>query len=78
MSITYTISAGVPTAIAQNVVWALPPRKVTVLATAAVEHSADNSNWTALTAANTVSAPTAAGWLRCTTTGGATVVVKVD
>lgn len=78
MSITTTISAGVSTAMTKDVVYALPPRKVTVLATAAVEHSADNSNWTALTAANTVSAPTSAGWLRCTGTGGCTVVVKVD
>lgn len=74
MAITNSVLMGVPTTMAQNVVFALPPVTVQLLGTAAVEVSVDNSTWVALTNSATASgAATSACFVRCTT--GASVIV---
>lgn len=58
--------------ILQNVVYAMPVRKVRVHSLAAVEISVDASAWDALTGAETVGAEARSKFLRCT--GGNTTV----
>jgi len=74
---TTVLSIGYPIAIVQNTVYALPARQVHLTAKDAVEYSVDNSNWTALTGANTTGVFTSAGWLRCTGSN-TTVVLKAS
>ncbi len=76
MALVPELQVGVPTLVTQTTSYALPPVIVHLTATAAVEISADNSTFTALTGGNTVGAFTSAGWVRCTGSTTCTVVVK--
>jgi len=69
---TELILIGPTTTLTQNVVYALPARKVMVFSSLAVEHSYDGTTFDALTNAETLGAETAAAFIRCT--GGAAVV----
>ena len=72
---TYSVPAGVPTIIAQNIVYALPSRAVTIMAEPACEVGQTITGpWTAIPAppGNRV----AASFIRCTT-GAATVTAKI-
>ena len=72
------LSIGYPQTMTQNEVYALPACKVTVLAQVAVEHSVQvGAGFVALTGSETVGAPTAGGFLRCTT-GNCIVSIKKD
>lgn len=76
MAYTQALQLGLPTAILQNIVYALPARACFVQCTAAVEVSnIIDSGFSTLTNANTIGAETAATWIRCTT-GNATITVK--
>lgn len=74
---TELLTIGPPTAILQNVAYALPARTVRVHALAAVEISVDNSAWDTLTGAETVGAEAASAFIRCTT-ANTTVVLKAN
>lgn len=71
---TYSIPLGVPTAIAQNVVYALPARRVRFMSAAVCEYSLlEAGPFTAINPpAGTVGADGVGGFIRCTT--GATTV----
>ena len=74
---TFTLQAGVPTVITQNVVYALPPHAVHLQSTAVVETSLDNSVWTAV-AASTTGVTVAAVFVRCTTAAPTVSVKRLD
>lgn len=77
MSITTLLLIGPVQTLAQNVVYALPARKVRVQSDVAVEVSnTTNSGFVTLTGANTVGVETSAQFIR-STTGDAVVSVKV-
>jgi len=70
---TQALTPGVPTSIAQNVVWALPPNACFVYSSAAIEQSNEvGGSFTAATGANTTGVFLAGGFVRCT--GGAAIV----
>ena len=71
---TYSVPAGVPTIIAQNVVYALPARAHVILAEPACEVGQTATGpWTAIPAGREFSA---ASFIRCTT-AAATVTCKI-
>jgi hypothetical protein len=72
---TTLLTIGPAHAILQNVVYAMPARKVRVHSLAAVEISVDGAAWDALTNSETVGAEAASGFLRCTT-GNTSVILK--
>lgn len=76
MATTTLLTIGPAIDILQNVVYAMPARKVRVHSLAAVEISVDGTNWDALTGSETVGAEAASGFLRCPT-GNTTVMLKV-
>lgn len=73
MAVTTLLTIGPSHDLVQNVVYAMPARKVRVHALAAVEISVDGSTWDALTGSETVGAEASSGFLRCP--GGATSVI---
>lgn len=75
MAYTELLTIGPAHDILQNVVYAMPVRKVRVHSLAAVEISVDGSAWDALTGAETVGAEAASGFIRCPS-GNTTVILK--
>lgn len=75
-NVTTLLTIGPAHAILQNVVYAMPARKVRIHSLAAVEISVDGSSWDALTGSETVGAEAASGFLRCPG-GDTTVILKV-
>jgi len=75
-NVTTLLTIGPAHDILQNVVYAMPARKVRIHALAAVEISVDGSAWDALTAADTVGAEAASAFIRCPG-GNTTVILKV-
>lgn len=68
MAVTLSIQPGVPTTIAQTTAVALPPRLCSIIATVAIQFSADGTTWTADIAASTTGVSCAgAAFARCTT-----------
>jgi hypothetical protein len=74
-AVRISIPCGPPTDILQNVVYALPAKRVRVHSLAAVEISVDGSAWDALTGGETVGADAGSTFLRCPT-GNTTVVLR--
>jgi len=68
MAVTVQVEIGVPITIAQTTAYALPTRLCSILATTAVQFSADGSTWTAdVTASTTGVSCAGAAFVRCTT-----------
>jgi hypothetical protein len=68
MAVIAEIQVGVPTTIAQTTSYALPVRLCSILATVAVQFSADGTTWTAdVTASTTGVSCAGAAFVRCTT-----------
>jgi hypothetical protein len=61
------LSVGVPTSIAQNVVYALPTVLCFLSSSVAIEGSLDGTTWTALTGANTTGVYAGVAFVRCPT-----------
>lgn len=66
MAVTIELNPGVTTTIAQTTAVALPPRTCQVIATTALQFSADGSTWTADVTATTTGTTTQGGFARCT------------
>ena len=64
---TELISLGPPTAMLQNVTYALPARLCHITSSVAVEVSSNATVWSALTGANTTGVLTSGSFLRCPT-----------
>lgn len=69
------LSLGVPLAVVQNEVIALPAKVVRIQSSVAIESSADGTVWSALTGANTTGIETGAAFVRCPT-AAAVIVAK--
>jgi len=73
---TQSLQVGVPTAIAQNVVFALPARQCFLESSADLQVSVDFAFATNRAVLATVGGFTGSGFVRCTGVGGATVIAK--
>lgn len=76
MAYISTLSAGLTYPILQNVIYALPPKKIALISDTALEQNvvSGTTGWTALVVANST-VETSAPFVRCTT-GNAVVSVK--
>jgi hypothetical protein len=74
---TELISIGPPTAMLQNVTYALPARLVHITSSVAIDVSSNGTAWSALTGANTTGVLTSGSFIRCTT-GSASVTCKAE
>lgn len=75
---TTLLSPGVPLAMTQNIVYALPAKKVTVMADEDLEVAMTNGFTTFTTIASNTPTVAAGVFVRCTTSTTGTIVVKVD
>jgi len=68
MAVTVAVQIGVPITIAQTTAYALPVRLCSLIATTAIQFSADGNTWTAdVTASTTGVSCFGAAFVRCTT-----------